>query len=102
MIGRVNRGVAQVADRLYRGRSNLRTSKASAAIETSPCLPIRNRRDSRLEICATAKGPRWLLALVFLALAGFAPPAGAQALYMRRYQEPEWLTFHLSEVSAGV
>jgi hypothetical protein len=43
-----------------------------------------------------------LTALAIVALAGLSRQAAAQARFLPRYQEPEWLTFHLSEVSAGV
>ena len=39
---------------------------------------------------------------LILTIVGASYQAGAQARYRPRYIEPQWLTFHLSEVSAGV
>jgi hypothetical protein len=41
----------------------------------------------------------WLSLGLFL---GTGPPAAAQDRYRPAYQEPRWLTFHISEMSAGV
>ena len=43
-----------------------------------------------------------LFAILALAISAVNYNAAGQARYGRHYQEPEWLTFHLSEVSAGV
>ncbi len=45
---------------------------------------------------------RWWLCGLILACGAIVQTAYGQARYLPRYQAPEWFTFHLSEVSAGI
>ena len=46
--------------------------------------------------------PALLSFLVLIVLLAAGLDAAAQARYRRMYQEPDWFTFHLTEVSAGI
>src|SRR5436190_7752268 len=91
---------------LARARTSERGLQSAAILEFN-CVPDFSRARRTFGRCCGLKSALrpvviFRCAFVALAISAVSYNAAGQARYNRRYQEPEWLTFHLSEVSAGV